>query len=159
MEYTIKNKLLALIFPAVCVIYGFSEFRTYLFENSPFGIAMFRNLAPMMAILGGIITGFIAVKLRIDFVPYMKVLTIGTVISYLLFFLIVTQFRNPVAGEIFHIAVLAGAVFLMTVKMPDEASARDRLITVFANPVLYSLLNKLFGYLLSYLYKVGALLE
>lgn len=157
MEYTAKNKLFALIFPAVCVLYGLLEFRIYPFRDKPFGIAVFIDFVPMLAVLGGVITGFIAIRLKVDFEPYLKVLTIGTVITYLFYILIVMLFSWFELGGIYHVAILAIAVFLMTVKMPNEASVRDRLLVTFSNPVLYSLLNKLCGYLRAYLYDVGAL--
>lgn len=157
MEYTIKDKLFALIFPAVCVLYGLLEFRAYSFANKPFGEALFIEAGPLLAVLGGIITGLISVRLKVSFEPYLKVLTIGTVITYLFYFLIVPYFTNPVLGNIFHTAILFIAVFLMTVKMPDEASVRDRLLVTFANPVFYSLINKLCSFLINYLYKTGAL--
>lgn len=157
MEYTIKDKLFALIFPAVCVLYGLLEFRAYSFANKPFGEALFIEAAPLLAVLGGIITGLISVRLKVNFEPYLKVLAIGTVITYLFYFLIVLRFSWFELGEIFHAVILVIAVFLMTVKMPDEASVRDRLLVTFANPVFYSLLNKLCGFLINYLYKAGAL--
>lgn len=157
MEYSVKDRLLSLIFPALCVVYGLLEFRIYLFDNRPFGIALFNNAGAILAILGGVITGFIAVRLKIDFEPYLKVLTIGTVLAFMFYIMIVMQFAWFEIGEIYHVVILFIAVFLMTVKMPAEADARDRLVAAFANPVLYSLLNRLCKYLLSYLYDVGAL--
>ena len=152
MEYTIKNKLLALIFPMLCMVYGLFELR-----YGSFASEVFTNTIPILSILGGIITGMIAVLMKIDFEPYLKVLTIGTVITYLFYILIVLRFSWFELGEIFHVVILIVAVFLMTVKMPDEASARDRLVVTFANPVLYSMLNKLCGLLLSYLRHTGAI--
>ena len=149
MEYTIKDKLLALIFPAVCALYGLLELRIFGYSYKSFGIAALHNLVPTLAILGGVISWLIAIRLKVDFVPYLKVLTIGTVITYLFYILIVLRFSWFELGEIFHVVILVIAVFLMTVKMPDEASVRDRLLVTFTNPVLYSLLNKLFKLLLS----------
>lgn len=157
MEYTTKEKILALIFPAVCVLYGLLELRIFGYSYSSFGSALLRNIVPILSVLGGIVTGLIAVRLKIDFVPYLKILTIGTVLTFLFYILIVLRFMWYQLGEIFHAVILVIAAFLMTVKMPDEASVRDRVIITFANPVLYSLLNKLSGLLLSYLYDVGAL--
>lgn len=157
MEYTIKHKVFALIFPSVCVLYGLLELRVFGYSYNSFGSALLNNLVPILSVLGGIVTGLTAVLLKVDFEPYLKVLTIGTVITYLFYFLIVMYFSNPVLGNIFHTAILFIAVFLMTVKMPDEASVRDRLLVTFANPVMYSLLNKLCGFLIDFLYKTGAL--
>lgn len=157
MEYTIKDKLLALIFPALCAVYGLLELRVFGYSYSSFGAFLLRNTVPILSVIGGVVTGYIAIRLKIDFDPYLKILTLGTVITFLIYILIVQRFQWYELSVIFHIAVLTGAMFLMTVKMPDDTSARNRLLLTFANPVLYSLINKLCDLLLNYLSKVGAL--
>lgn len=164
MGFTVKDKLLSLIFPSICVVYGVIELLS--------GIEPIHKAAAPIAIAAGVIVGALILIFKINIVGYLKVLTVSTVISYLMWVFVggridsfavtgglfnIDLHLQELISNIYNICVLLGAVIISALKMPEGTSVRDRLIVFFANPVFYSLLKWLWMVISDFLVDSGAL--
>lgn len=153
MEFSVKDRLLSLIFPALCVVYGILELLS--------GVRHIYKAAGVAAIAAGIVVGSLILIFKINIVGYLKILTISTVVSFLMWYTVGARFPvsaiHDIISNIFNIGVLFGSVVISTLNMPEHTPVRDRLIVFFSNPVLYSLLNWLWRIIYGFLVDSGAI--
>lgn len=175
MEFSKKDKLLSLIFPGLTVIYGsLVILGTYhpdfwqIIVYGPFEYPTSKSTASLfpytiivgrLAIVSGLITGGLTIIFKINTAVYLKIQTIAAVITFLFWYLVGARIgRSPYidSATIINTVMYFISVFISVVKMPDEASVRDRLIVLFSNPLLFALLKGLAKLLMGYFEKLIA---
>lgn len=151
MEFSTKDKLLSLIFPVLTVLYGL----WVIFLGREY-LLVLTIIVGGSAIAAGVLTGALTLAFKIDTTEYLNARAIVTGVTLLIHLLIVERISWIAVYNICNMAVGILSVFISTVKMPYEASVRDRLIVLFSNPVLFALLSTLAGIFSDFLWKSGA---
>ena len=156
MEFSRTQKILSLIYPVITVLYGILTFLSRSYQPKV------EQITGAVIILSGIAVGILILALKINTSECLKMQTIAFVVTVWLH--IVTKFSFGVLGEIgetvyfiYYLIVDIGSIFLMMIKLPEEAALRKKLTVFFANPILYILLNNLMSAFGNMLAKIGLL--
>lgn len=156
MEFSKKDKLLSLIFSVLTVLYGVTVIISGIYN------LMMQRITGTVTIAAGIITAALILLLKINTVECLKVQTITVVVTFWLHMVTATGVVSmggsdfqEVIQTVYYLAVDLGSIVIMMFKLPGGITARQRLAVFFANPVLYSLINKLMKIFSDFLQDLG----
>ncbi len=151
MEFSKRNKILSMIYPAITVLYGVFTFLSRAYQP------MVEQITGAVITVAGIVVGVLIMTLKIDTSECLKMQTIAFVVTVWMYVVTHNDLgTEPYVGVkiyfVLYLIVDIGSIFLMMIKLPDKVTLRQKLAVFFANPVLYMLLNNLmeaFGNLLA----------
>lgn len=156
MEFSKKDKLLSLIFPVLTVLYGVTVIISGIYNP------MMQRITGTVTIAAGIITAVLVLLLKINTVECLKVQTITVVVTFWLHMVTATGVVSMGGAElqeviqtVYYLAVDLGSIVIMMFKLPGGISVRQRLAVFFANPVFYSLINRLMKIFSDFLQDLG----
>lgn len=152
MEFTKRDKMISLIFPVITTLYGIIIILGRMYHP------VLERITGAVIISAGVLTGVFIVKCKINTLDCLKMQTVAFVVVIWLHMVTkvsVTMFMDTgtlyLIYSIFYFIVDVGAIILMMIKLPAEASARKKLVVFFSNPVLYMLINSLMSLLSDFL--------
>ena len=159
MEFSKRDMVISLVFPAITVMYGVIIILSGVYHP------IMQNITGFTVIGAAIIVGVLIMTLKINTFDCLKYQTISFLVTLGIHFVTANDFivigggvsYADVIYGIYYFVVDSGSILLMMFKLPKEIGVRQRLAVFFANPILYMLINRLMSELSSLLFYIGVL--